>query len=169
MTSWDLIDYSDIDKAWSDFTDLFFACVRKCIPLRRCRQKVKPWISGKLHKLILEKRRLFRRARQLRIEFVWNRHKLIRNKVHIASKKAYSDFVTQLFKKKDNRKSFWSFVKNKRKSSDTADSFLVDGAKIRDPTKIVYSLVSSPNLGVVPAVTVTLPLCWTFLNSPICL
>ena len=50
--------------------------------------------------------------------------------------KSYSDFVTQVFMKKDNRKSFWSFVKNKRKSSDTADSFLVDGAKIHDLANI---------------------------------
>ena len=136
MTSWDLIDYSDIDKAWSEFTDLFFACVRECIPQRRCRRKVKPWITGELHKLIKEKRRLFKKARRSRTEGVWNRYKLIRNKVRIAYKKAYSDYVTQLFKKKDNRKSFWSFVKNKRKSSDAADSFSVNGAKIQDPGKI---------------------------------
>ena len=97
---------------------------------------MKPWITGELHKLIKEKRRLFKKARRSRTEGVWNRYKLIRNKVRIAYKKAYSDYVTQLFKKKDNRKSFWSFVKNKRKSSDAADSFSVNGAKIQDPGKI---------------------------------
>ena len=52
------------------------------------------------------------------------------------SKKPTAILSLSFSRKKDNRKPFWSFVNNKRKSSDTADSFLVDGAEIRDPAKI---------------------------------
>ncbi|XP_038054614.1 uncharacterized protein LOC119726832 [Patiria miniata] len=134
---WNLIDYSDLDDAWENFSDYFLACVRECIPVRRGRKRVKPWISADLHKLILEKRRLFRRARSTGTASAWNKYKQARNKVRKSSKKAYNDFVTDLFQKKDNRKSFWSFVKSKRNTSNSVDCFLLsDGSKICDPTRI---------------------------------
>ena len=139
---WRVIDYNDINDAWDTFSDFFLNCVRECVPVRKGSKRAKPWITEELHRLILEKRRLFKRARVSGTETAWKQFKLVRNKVRNLSKRAYSDFVTDLFKKRDNQKTFWSFVKSKRKSSQSTDSYFINGENISDPSRIAYEFNS---------------------------
>ncbi|XP_071806990.1 uncharacterized protein [Asterias amurensis] len=133
---WGVIDYNDINDALDTFSDFFLNCVKECVPVRKGSKRAKPWITEELHQLILEKQRLFKRARVSGTETAWKQFKLVRNKVRNLSKRAYSDFVTDLFKKRDNRKTFWSFVKSKRKSSQSTNSYFINGENISDPSRI---------------------------------
>ena len=68
--------------------------------------------------------------------------KKCRNLVRNGTKRAYGNFMKKLFMKKDNRKTFWSFIKSKRKTSHQTGSFISQGQTITDPTVIAESFNS---------------------------
>ena len=52
---WNLIDYTDLDDAWENFSNYSLTCVHECIPVCRRSKRVKPWISAELPRPILVK------------------------------------------------------------------------------------------------------------------
>ena len=59
------MDTNNPDASWEGFMDIFEAAIHDSIPRKQCRRnKISPWISPELKKLILLKRKLFIKAKR---------------------------------------------------------------------------------------------------------
>lgn len=144
------LDPCNVEESSELFLDLFNAAIKESIPQSSKRKsKCSPWITAELKKLISKKHCLFRNAKRTKASTDWVTYKTIRNQVKTLTRKAYWTYVNTLFARKDNRKSFWSFVRS-RKQSLPPPKFKYNEAQFTQPDDIAaafnshFSSVFSP-------------------------
>ena len=135
---WDLFfDETDVDKTWEGYLDIFDAISRDCIPRKKGRTKQRtPWIGDEIRKLVVKKKKAFKRAKQSNSDSHWRTYKDLRNKVKQASNRSYHSYINTLFSdNSDNRKRFFSFVRSQKKSPDPL-TINDNGSVIHEPGTI---------------------------------
>ena len=143
LLPWDaLLNADDPDICCATFTDLFHAAVKESIPSsRKRRSRCSPWITDELKKCITEKHSLFKKAKRSLDPNDWNKYKSVRNKVKALSKKLYWAYVNTLFTTKDNRRSFFAFVRS-RKQSPPPPKFRYNDHLLSKPAEIASTFSS---------------------------
>lgn len=81
----------------------------------------------------------FSRQPHPRKQVLLGKYKQCRNQVCNTTKKAYGEFVNQLFMNKHSRKSIWSLIKSKKKVSHQKESLPNLGPTIKYPAGIAES------------------------------
>ena len=144
------MDDTDPDASWEGFLDILEAAIHDSIPRKqRRRTKCSPWITPELKKLIHLKHKLFTKAKHSGTISAWLQYKQIRNKVKYATKTAYWNYVNCLFATRDNKRSFWCFVRDQRKSKcppafQYADKLLQKPTDIAQAFNEFFTSVHSP-------------------------
>ena len=112
------MDPENIDSSWEGFLDIFEAATRDAIPwTKRRSRKWKPWISKEIKIMISKKKKLFRKAIQSNTAEAWNSFKILRKKTKYAIRVAYSQFINNLFSLPNNKKRFFAFIREHKRSS----------------------------------------------------
>lgn len=126
---WDfeLRNASSID----DMVDIFYEIIKlildKHVPKRACRSiKYPTWYSKNLIKLIKEKDKLRRRVKLYANPVDVFDFEQARYRCHLLIKKCYNDYMSRVEKSisNNNIKAFWSYVKNKRKNTESIPSVM---------------------------------------------
>ena len=110
------LDDNNPEASWEGFLDILDATIRDSIPRKQSRRKKSPWITDELKRLIRRKHILFSKVKSSSSSEAWQEFKHVRNKVKNASKSAYWQYVSKLFSTPDNKRSFWRFVREQKKS-----------------------------------------------------
>ena len=116
--------------------------------------KSSPWITAELKKLISLKHTLFTKAKRVNSPSAWLNYKQVRNKVKNLTKSSYWSYVNRLFAASDNKRSFWCFVRDQRKSNCPA-AFQSAGKLIHKPDEIAQAFNDFFTSVHSPAVTCT--------------
>ena len=140
---------SDPTASWEGFMDLLDAAIRDSIPMKTCNRRLSPWITPELKCLIKLKQKLFVKAKTSGDSSDWSSYKLIRNEVKIKTKKEYWKYINDILALPDNKRSFWNFVKNQRKSNcplafKTAETQLHKPADICQAFNKLFTSVHTP-------------------------
>ena len=150
---WDLfMDTDNIDNSWDGFMDIFDAAVRDCIPRKKSRNnRLSPWITLDIKKMISKKNRMFKISKQLNTNDSWQAYRELRNQVKVLINKSYYSYLNELLSDSDdNRKRFFAFVRSKRKNRAPL-SIDNNGLPEHEPSKIAqvfanyFSTMFTPN------------------------
>ena len=144
LVPWSLyIDPEDIEVSWEGFLDFFEAASRDSVPRSRRRsRKFKPWISTDIKRLINKKLKSFLKAKKSNLLCDWNSFRLLRNQVKYESRASYWQYVNHLFSLPDNRKRFFAFVRE-RKRSLPPPVIVVDNCVVSNPADIASEFLCS--------------------------
>ena len=145
------MDEDDPNASWEGFMDIYTAALHDSTPRTTKRRKNRsPWITPELKQIIKRKQKLFTKAKKSKSNEIWLQYKQIRNRVKNLSKMAYTNYIDQMFSKDDNKRRFWCYVRDQRKSK-CPSSFHHDNEQVSKPEKIAelfnsyFASVHSPS------------------------
>ncbi len=110
-TNWDLLITDDVEASRYNWRVTFTKIMETTIPHRQVSiQKNLPWITYGIVKIMLQRDRLFRRAKRSGCVRTWNKYKQFRNLVIQRLKRAKQNFFQGL--NNTNPKKFWSLIRS---------------------------------------------------------
>ena len=125
--NWEMLIHNDIDVYANNITNKILDLTNSCIPNKtaRIRPYEPPWMNNKLRLQIRVRKRAYRKAKQIKSDFHWNRFRQLRNKTILdirAAKQSHLDSLAkQLSSKSLSSKDWWktlkSFIKPHNNSS----------------------------------------------------
>lgn len=148
------MDHTDPDASWETFMDLLDAAIHDSIPRKSSNRRISPWITPALKQLIKRKQTLFTKAKTSGNIKDWRNYKQIRNELKNKTKKEYSKYVNNLFAQPDNKRNFWKFVKDQRKSK-CPPAFKATDTQLHKPADICEAFNKFFTSVLTPAETTT--------------
>ena len=157
-TNWDFLITDDVEASWYNWRVTFMKIMETTIPHRQVSvQKNLPWITYGIVKTMLQRDRLFRRAKRSRCVQTWNKYKHVRNLVTQRLKHAKRKFFQGL--NNTNPKKFWSLIRSTN-SVSSVPTLMHNGISATtdlEKTEMLNEFFVSTFNHSIPPLTVSLP------------
>ena len=123
---WTKLDTLDVNESWSFFTDILYKCFNLFVPKVKIKSKTKPfWLDKKCMKQIRKKYKFFKRFKESKLSYDYNKYIEQRNRVKRDIRDAVKNHEKKIAKEsKTNPKSFWKYVNTKLSRSTGVPNLL---------------------------------------------
>jgi len=150
--SWhDVYSSDNVNYALDAFYCKLYAAIHKHVPIKSLNYKYQTfptWFSISTIKLISTKNNVIRRLRMRRSQYLKYRVNNLKRTLKQKIKDDYQLFISKCVKEmKHNPRSFWSYVRQKRKSTRIPSHMQLNGTDLNHPKEIVNAFATFFNEG----------------------
>ena len=138
-----LYECNNVSDAWCFMKDILLTAYNDCpFVAKKIKGTPSPWLTADIKKLMNDRDKLLRKYRRVKSRALKERFKLKRNLVNAAVRTAKSNYPKSLLEENaNNASSLWKTLKRifptKNKNCHVENSFIIDGKKETNPSKIV--------------------------------
>ena len=106
------------ESLWSTFKNTLTESIDKHIPSKLSSSRCNlPWLNGKLHRLLKQKRRLYKKAKET---VNWTNYKVIQKTCRRSMRKAEWEYINNTITQRlqtNNSKPFWKYIKSRKQDN----------------------------------------------------
>ena len=131
-----------IEANWAFFRDGLSGIVKKLVPIKTIKGKVRPrWLTTHLLRLTRKKEKCYARAAKTRKQADWDKFKIVRKIVDKELRRAHRSHV-ETVTSTDDPKKFWRYVKSQRRNNSGVQVLKVDDIEITRDTEKAEALAN---------------------------